>query len=64
LARDLADLGWAVDPPQHVARNVRDDGGPWSFELHLRDESLSAGPPAESRPTAAPPPALVRIPQE
>jgi hypothetical protein len=64
LAKDLADLGWTVDPPQHMARNVRDDGGPWSFELQLRDERLA---PPSGAPAATPTrvvPELVRVPME
>jgi hypothetical protein len=64
LAVDLAKLGWAVDPPHHTARNQRNDGGPWTFELRLRDETLPtpAATPAPSAPAG--PPNLVRVPME
>jgi len=64
LAADLSKLGWAVDPPNHTARNQRDDGGPWTFELRLRDETLPK-PTETPAPTApAGPPNLVRVPME
>lgn len=64
LAEDLADLGWAVDPPNHTARNLRDDGGPWTFELKLRDESIAAPKPIADTTKPAGPPSLVRVPME
>lgn len=64
LAADLDKLGWTVEPPTHTARNQLNDGGPWSFELRLRDETLPK-PATGSAPTApAGPPNLVRVPME
>lgn len=64
LAVDLAKLGWAVEPPTHSARNQRNDGGPWSFELRLNDTTLpkTSVTPAPSAPAG--PPNLVRVPME
>jgi len=65
LAVDLADLGWAVEPPKHMARNQQNDGGPWSFELRLRDETIAPRTAPTTKPAA---PAgsrnLVRVPTE
>jgi hypothetical protein len=53
MAADLAKLGWAVDPPEQQARNQRDDGGPWTFSLRLRDQSVATPLPA-AEPIASP----------
>lgn len=44
LASELQGLGWRVDAPITDALRRRSDGGPWAFELHLRDAPLPAPP--------------------
>ena len=60
MATDLAKLGWAVDPPEQQAKHLRDNGGPWSFSLRLRDQSLPQSLPA-AEPVVSPS-NLVRTP--
>lgn len=55
MSTDLARHGWTVDPPMQQARNLSDDGGPWTFELRLRDlnslKQLPATDAAQRRDT-------------
>jgi hypothetical protein len=53
MAVDLAKLGWAIDPPEQQARNLRDDGGPWNFSLRLRDMSVPKGEVVDAPPNAS-----------
>ena len=59
MAHELAPLGWSVEPPEQQARNVLDNGGPWSFSLRLRDIKLIEGPPPSPSAT---PSNIVRMP--
>ena len=55
MSTDLARHGWTVEPPMQQARNLSDDGGPWTFELRLRDlnslKQLPATDAAQRRDT-------------
>jgi hypothetical protein len=53
MSTDLARHGWTVEPPMQTARNLADDGGPWKFELRLRD--LNSLQPAAPTPTGTNP---------
>ncbi|HZZ71268.1 MAG TPA: hypothetical protein VFE24_03390 [Pirellulales bacterium] len=37
LSSKLASLGWGVEPAEQQATNWTDSGGPWTFDLHIRD---------------------------
>ena len=51
LANELNDLGWTVEPPEQTARNLQDNGGPWTFSLRLHDQTARP----LSAPSATPP---------
>lgn len=63
ITSDFGNLGWGVDPARQEARNVGDNGGPWGFEIQLRD--LKPPPPkpaADPSSTSTPPSTIVRVP--
>lgn len=63
ITRDFGKLGWGVDPARQEARNVGDDGGPWGFEILLRDlKPPSPKPGADPSSTSTPPSTIVRVP--
>lgn len=48
LGRELAALGWRVQPAKKQAMSLSADGGPWSFELRLVDAPVTVRPDVES----------------
>lgn len=51
LSAELHELGWGVDPPRQTAQNYNPNGGPWKFEVKLRDVIMK---PAAGSPAATP----------
>jgi cell division protein FtsB len=53
LSAELHDLGWGVEPPKQTAQNFDQTGGPWKFEVRLRDVAI-ATPPVPATPPGRP----------
>lgn len=65
ITNDFGRLGWVVDPAKQEARNLKENGGPWTFEIQLRDLQMAPAPVASgTRPTTTPTPpsTIVRVP--
>jgi len=65
LTNDFGRLGWAVDPARQQARHLTANGGPWTFEIRLRDlmPVAPAPTPSATSPSATTPPStIVRVP--
>jgi hypothetical protein len=65
ITSDFGKLGWAVDPAKQEARNLTPNGGPWTFEIQLRDLKLPPVPAASGTSpstTPTPPSTIVRVP--
>ena len=50
LARELGPQGWQVEPPVRHSREMLVAGGPWEFELRIKDQP----PVAQEKPAAGP----------
>lgn len=61
ITHDFGKLGWGVEPAKQEARNVANNGGPWKFEIQLRDLKMSSAVPSGTAP-ATPPSTIVRVP--
>jgi len=64
ITHDFGKLGWGVEPAKQEARNVADNGGPWKFEIQLRDLKVPVAVPSATSPAvpATPPSTIVRVP--
>ncbi|MCE9608293.1 MAG: hypothetical protein K8U03_25690 [Planctomycetia bacterium] len=64
ITTDFGALGWAVDPAKQSARNLKENGGPWTFEIQLRDLNVPKPIPTGTSPSAipTPPSTIVRVP--
>ena len=64
ITHDFGKLGWGVEPAKQEARNVSNNGGPWTFEIQLRDLKMPAASPSATSPAASPTPpsTIVRVP--
>ena len=62
LSGGLSSVGWGVEPPEQEAQNQLADGGPWTFQLKLRDAlTPPAATAAATRPIVQSPVAPVPL---
>jgi hypothetical protein len=62
ITSDFGKLGWGVDPAKQEARYLGNNGGPWGFEILLRDLKPQPKPAADPSSTSTPPSTIVRVP--